>query len=102
MKILALLMTLIMLFASLDLCKDDEVSDSNVKIEYSKTKKDSHASNDSCSPFCNCARCSFSILIPGPVHLLPSLGSIRPVYKHVTEGYPIQISNAVWQPPKSA
>ncbi|WP_370527289.1 DUF6660 family protein [Pedobacter sp. SYSU D00535] len=102
MKVLALFMTVIMLFTGFDLCKDEESCGSKKQVELSRTQDEHPQDSDLCSPFCNCTRCPFSVLLPQGLGALQSFHTLVPQYQKERSANPIRVSPSVWQPPKLA
>lgn len=100
MKLLAVFMTILMLFTGFDLCEDQDSSENEGRVEVGKTSDDNHQEEEPCTPFCHCARCPFSVVLPSVSrqHIISFLkiekfdGYISPT--------PIQFSPSIWQPPK--
>jgi len=104
MKIFAVFMTLLIFLSGFDRCKDEFVVDSDCKEKTSISKNDqeNHDKNEVCSPFCQCARCPFSITLPKKQILAIIYRAIANDFFVNIEGNPTGISSSIWQPPKFA
>lgn len=102
MKILTLFMAALMLtLAFVDLCNDGEKSCAAASAVQQKQDRNDEAL-ELCSPFCNCARCSFSVLIPQK-HRGGAVAETYSVYSTIRpERLPFAVAIPVWQPPKMA
>lgn len=98
MKFLAIFMTLFMLASGFDLCTDFDTCDSDETTLIT----DKQASPELCSPFCQCAQCPFSVLIPGPLTEMSALLPIAANFIYPAIGDPTRVDSAIWQPPKSS
>lgn len=95
-------MTVILLLAGFDSCKEASAGESNEKKELCKTENGDHDEEPPCAPFCHCVRCPFSIVIP--VHMT----NLHPIrvrgneFDFILPGKPTNVSFSIWQPPKHA
>jgi len=104
MKAIAIFMIILLFLSGFDLCKDDFVmsADCKEKAGLVKTDQESKRKNEVCSPFCQCARCPFSILLPQKQLVIILYRPLRIKFLHTISGVPTGISSLVWQPPKAA
>ena len=102
MKFLAIFMTILVLASGFDLCADTGSCDEEERTELSKSDNKSQEKSEMCSPFCHCARCAFSILLPEKVEAFKVKYSSSDKFRYVLNALPTKVSNLIWQPPKSA
>jgi hypothetical protein len=96
-------MTILLFLSGFDLCKDDFMNvDCNEKTGLVKTDQERKNKNEVCSPFCQCARCSFSVLLPQKQFSILTYKPLEINFPSSIEGNPTGISPSVWQPPKVA
>jgi len=97
-------MTLLVFLSGFDLCKDDIVMnvDGKEKTGFVKSDQENQGKNELCSPFCQCARCPFSILLPQKQLILLVYKPVKIRFPRSIVGNPTGISPSVWQPPKVA
>lgn len=100
MKAIALFMTFLMIVTGFELCNDSENGICNGDTEYSQIPTDTHKEESPCTPFCNCARCPFSIVVTEADVVL--LKSSKPTIQFAIAS--VQATNAIitfiWQPPQ--
>jgi hypothetical protein len=104
MKVIAIFMTLLVFLSGFDFCKDEQAINvgSKEKTGVIKTAQTSKDSNEVCSPFCQCARCPFSVLLPVQQPYVAALEPLKDKFVFTNGGVPTGISLSVWQPPKVA
>jgi hypothetical protein len=100
MRALSIFMIVLTFITGFDLCNDQEVYRNETAVENTEPGTDKHQDEAPCTPFCNCARCPFSVMLPSQgieFHVLTI-----PVEKFSTYlGLkPLQIISSIWQPPK--
>ena len=93
-------MTVIMLLSGIDLCKDQETAEP-AKTELTASGKGKTENRDACSPFCTCAHCPFSILLPEAQSAAESFHLSMSNYGESPSGSPNAVSTSIWQPPKT-
>lgn len=97
-------MTLILLLSGFDFCKDEIVmkvdgQENSAAVHTDQDQKDQH---EVCSPFCQCAACPFSILLPQKQYVIIAYKPLEIKFPRRIAGNPTGISPPVWQPPKAA
>jgi hypothetical protein len=104
MKVIAIFMTILLLLSGFDFCKDDEVIDADGKEKTALVKIDREHQDEEevCSPFCQCARCPFSILLPQKLLVNLPDQALKIKFLLPIAGDPTGLSASVWQPPKAA
>lgn len=106
MKVFAIFMTIIMLLTGVDVCKEASGCESGEKTELCKMEKDAHEPDHDqelpCAPFCHCARCPFSIMIPVQIANLNPIRLEGYNFNSILLGKPSDVSFSIWQPPKLA
>jgi len=101
MKVLAIFMTLFMLLSGFDFCKDEAVvAGGKEKTEVVKSGNGCPDEKEVCSPFCQCARCPFSVLIPQKQVTAEVYKPLETEFLFTIAGNPTGVSVIVWQPPK--
>lgn len=100
MKFLAVFMTILMLASGLNLCADAGSCDNNQKAELHSQGQEQQSADEMCSPFCHCARCAFSILLPEKIKVIKTAFSSADKFSYVQIAAPIRVSSSIWQPPK--
>ncbi|WP_423146043.1 hypothetical protein [Rubrolithibacter danxiaensis] len=102
MKIFTIFMALLILAMGVNLCRDKDFCDGKETTTLSKTGKEEPAKSGSCSPFCHCTRCSFSILLPKSLTgTRTQFLTLRTIFIS-SESIAAGINSAIWQPPKFA
>ncbi|WP_432714660.1 hypothetical protein [Pedobacter sp.] len=89
MKAFAIFMTIMIFLTGLDLCEDNDAMNSKNHIEV-------------CSPFCHCAHCPISTVLPQELPALHSFQPMQRIFSRSDSRVPTQMSPSVWQPPKFA
>jgi len=102
MKALALFMTIFILLTGFDFCEEDVLVNRKPATEHLKKATDQQDKNDNCTALCQCARCSFSILLSADPNDITSSDLKNSKFIPVLSGTPVQVSPSVWQPPKTA
>jgi hypothetical protein len=104
MKVIAIFMTLLILLSGFDFCTDNEGINvgSKEKTSLVKTAKAGTDKNEVCSPFCQCARCPFSVLLPSTQPSVLAYKPLKNKFSLTIAGDPTGVSGSVWQPPKVA
>jgi hypothetical protein len=104
MKAFALFMTIIIFLTGFDFCKDEDVMalSCKEKVQLVKSGKERAEQSEVCSPFCQCARCPFSIVLPQTQHFILIDQPLETNFTIPVSGIPTPISPSVWQPPKFA
>lgn len=97
-------MTVLIFLSGFDFCKDDQGINvgSNEKTALIKTAHTGGDKNEVCSPFCQCARCPFSVLLPLTQPRIVAYKPLKNKFLFIIGGVPTGISLSVWQPPKVA
>lgn len=100
MKVLAIFMTVAMLFTAFDLCS---VKDADLCQESTRAceTEEGHQQAESCSPFCGCTLCSHSIVFPPESADFQLYDLELKKFEDVQPGTLTQIVPSVWQPPKA-
>jgi hypothetical protein len=103
MKFLAIFMT-VLIFTSggLDHCAEAGSCNNNETTELHASGKEKEAMGEMCSPFCNCASCSFSILLPEKINEPCINYSLMDSFGYILNAVPLKIGSSIWQPPKVA
>jgi hypothetical protein len=101
MKVFAIFITVLVLLTGFDLCKDEVGSEGKKKTEL-KAGNSSNEQDSACTPFCNCARCPFSVMIPTVITDLLIDNTLIRKFCSILPATPIEVSASVWQPPKFA
>jgi hypothetical protein len=104
MKVIAIFMTILLFLSGFDFCKDDFAMGDGCKektglVKTDQERKDKH---EVCSPFCQCARCPFSILLPQEQYVTLAYEPLKIRFPRSIARNPTGISPPVWQPPKVA
>ncbi|WP_207420382.1 hypothetical protein [Desertivirga brevis] len=102
MKVLAIFMTILMLITGVDLCNDLDSYERNVRKEVGQADNGKHPDEKPCSPFCHCARCPFSVILPSILNVLNISFIKSEKYEAYSVTYSIQFAVSIWQPPKAA
>jgi len=102
MKALAIFMTILIFLTGFDFCKEDVVVNSRTATEHFKRSADQQEKNGNCTALCQCARCSFSILLSADPNDITSSDLKNSKFIPILSGTPVQVSPSVWQPPKTA
>lgn len=103
MKAFAIFMCVIMFLTAFDLCGESDSCGSENKIEITTKDTEKHqAESGVCSPFCNCSRCSFSVLVPEIIKATSLTVFSLCNFKSLVDAAPTTISSSIWQPPKNA
>ncbi|WP_218330750.1 DUF6660 family protein [Hydrotalea lipotrueae] len=104
MKIIAFILSIIVLVLSCMPCTDGANAMGNAKqvVVKQSHQQDNHSKTDSCSPFCSCSCCS-GTPIPQTLGKLvlfkpESTKKYNPFYSSFIEG----VSLSIWQPPQLA
>lgn len=100
MRVFAIFMTILMLITGFDLCKDEESYINSQKTALSTAEENTHEQESPCTPFCNCARCPFSVVVSTRTTGLLADITVGQKFHCVLPGTPIEMSASVWQPPK--
>lgn len=96
-------MTILLFLSGSDFCKDDFINaDCKEKTRLVKTDQESKDKNEVCSPFCQCARCPISIMLPQKQLVIVAYKPLEIKFLLTIGGNPTGISSSVWQPPKAA
>lgn len=93
-------MTILVLASGFDLCADTGSCNDEEKTELSTSDNQSQEKGEMCSPFCHCARCAFSILLPNEIETIKVIYSSSDKFRYVLNASPIKVSSLIWQPPK--
>ncbi|WP_207535596.1 hypothetical protein [Desertivirga arenae] len=100
MKVLAIFMTILMLITGVDLCNNLDKNESKASTEMGKSNE-KHSDEAPCSPFCHCARCPFSVVLPSVLIEL-SVSIIKgEKFSEYSSMQPVHFASSVWQPPKA-
>ncbi|WP_374164521.1 hypothetical protein [Arcticibacter sp. MXS-1] len=99
-RIFAVLLTLIMLGAGLDLCSAEELCYGKDCKELAGPAKSKQNSDDCRSPFCHCPRCPFSVLISQSRALQAPAIILSVNYPVFEERAVPDVSSSIWQPPR--
>lgn len=104
MKAFAFFMAIIIILTGFDFCKDEEIATSNSgdKFELVNANIDHDEKGEVCSPFCNCTRCPFSVVLPQNAQDILVDEVMDRNLTFVDSGIPTQLSPSLWQPPKLA
>jgi len=101
MKVFAIFMTLFIFLSGFDFCKDEAVvADGEEKTEVLNSGNGCTDEKEVCSPFCQCARCPFSVLIPQKLVAVEVYKPLETEFLFTIAGNPTGVSITVWQPPK--
>lgn len=100
MKVLVLFMTFLIFASLFDLCGSTDNCLENEKIGAVDWSQGPFESNV-CSPFCSCATCSFSVLMPVPSDISKKTEFLLSGQDKINIEYGIQFCNAIWQPPRT-
>jgi hypothetical protein len=99
-KALSVIMMVLLFLAGFDLCTDG-LPPAGVQITIGSPERcEDHAAAAPCSPFCTCAQCPFSVIVPANAELREFVRSIRNQYPGAAETGPSSLSGSIWQPPK--
>ncbi|MBL7697858.1 MAG: hypothetical protein JNK79_06850 [Chitinophagaceae bacterium] len=100
MRLLAFILSIIVLGMSSMPCNDDLDTSGVVKDGYAASQGETQQHREACSPFCHCSCCaSFSFVGNVPAVKIPQ--SYHPGIASIyNAGAVIEISLPVWQPPQ--
>ena len=93
-------MTLLILAMGVSFCPDEEGCEGKEKMEVSKADHEQKEASDLCGPFCHCARCSFSIILPETLIQVKPLFLDRFKFSALSKRALYDVSFSIWQPPK--
>lgn len=95
-------MTILLFLSGYDVFKDDIVMNVDDKEKSGPVKTDtkSEDNNDACSPYCQCVRCPFAIMLPQKQFMIIAYRPLEIKFSISIAGNPRRISSSVCQPPK--
>ncbi len=91
-----------MLVTGLGFHADNEACDSKELSGLAKSGKEKQDKSETCNPFCHCACCPFSILLPEKTAETEIFNFATAKLKYTSDAAPVRISSSIWQPPKYA
>ena len=94
-------MAALMLMAGFNLCSEEDRCNEEQTNLVSKSNDAPEEKDRQCSPFCQCSRCPFSILLPANVINNPIIALSVNRFKYQPVSVPQPITPAIWQPPKA-